>query len=79
MQVSDRFHLIKGFSEALDKYLRRELPLKIEIPMETEMPEEYAILLNKNNRVQRIIYGRNSFEVLKAKVLLHELNRCKNT
>lgn len=33
--------------------------------------------VNKLKVIKRIMYGRNSFELLKAKVLLHEQFRCK--
>lgn len=32
--------------------------------------------VNKIKVIKRIMYGRNSFELLKAKVLFHELFRC---
>ena len=33
--------------------------------------------VNKLKVIKRIMYGRNSFELLKAKVLLHEQFRCE--
>lgn len=33
--------------------------------------------VNKLKVIKRIMYGRNSYELLKAKVLLHEQFRCK--
>ena len=32
IQISDRFHLIKGLSEAINKYMIREFPARVEIP-----------------------------------------------
>ena len=53
-QVSDRFHLIKGLTEAIEKYIIRLYPAKIEIPAVTVQSEEMKRLLNVNNRSQRI-------------------------
>ena len=33
VQVSERFHLIKGLSEAINKYMVREYPARIEVPL----------------------------------------------
>ena len=32
IQISDRFHLIKGLSEVICKYIFREFPARVEIP-----------------------------------------------
>lgn len=54
VQVSDRFHLIKGLCEAIDKYVIRMFPPMLEIPAVTIQTEEMKQLLNINNRVKRI-------------------------
>ncbi|MCR5754147.1 MAG: transposase [Acetatifactor sp.] len=56
-QVSDRFHIIKGLSEAMEKYVIRTYPAKIEIPAVTVQSEEMKRLLNINNRKQRILFA----------------------
>lgn len=57
IQVSDRFHLIKGLSEAIDKYIIRTYPARIEIPAVSEINEELKILLNVKNRAKRIQFA----------------------
>lgn len=57
IQVSDRFHLIKGLSEAIDKYIIRTYPARIEIPVVSETTEEMKILLNINNRSKRVRFA----------------------
>lgn len=37
IQVSDRFHLIKGLSEAINKYIIWEFPARIEIPLRRKL------------------------------------------
>ena len=44
IQVSDRFHLIKGLSEAVNKYITREFPAKVEIPLMEAVSEEMTAL-----------------------------------
>lgn len=62
IQVSDRFHLIKGLSEAIDKYVIRAFPPMIEIPAVTIQTEEMKQLLNVNNRVKRIRFAHEKKE-----------------
>lgn len=57
MQVSDRFHLFKGLSEAVDKYLIRTFPAKIEITAVSPINKEVQDLLNVSNRSKRIKYA----------------------
>lgn len=54
IQVSDRFHLIKGLSEAINRYLIREFPARVEIPLAEAASEEMAALYNTANRPLRI-------------------------
>ena len=57
-QVSDRFHLIKGLSDAIEKFIIRTYPSKIEIPAVSTPNEEIRTLLNVNNRFQRIKFAQ---------------------
>ena len=57
IQVSDRFHLIKGLSEAIDKYIIRTFPARFEIPAVTDQSPEMKQLLNINNRSKRIRFA----------------------
>ena len=57
VQVSDRFHLIKGLSEAINKYMVREFPARIEIPLTEEVSEERKALYNTANRPLRIRFA----------------------
>ena len=44
VQISDRFHLIKGLSEAITKYIVRKFPSRVEISAVTVLtPEMQAI------------------------------------
>lgn len=58
MQVSDRFHLIKGLSEAIDRYIMRTYPIRVEIPTVTVTTEEMKALLNIRNRAMRIRFAQ---------------------
>lgn len=57
IQVSDRFHLIKGLSEAINKYIIREFPARIEILLTGEVSEERKALYNTANRPLRIRFA----------------------
>lgn len=57
VQVSDRFHLIKGLSEAITKYVIRQFPARVEIPLAEAVPEEMAALYNTANRPLRIRFA----------------------
>lgn len=62
IQISDRFHFIKNLSEAVEKYMYRLYPARLEIPatMVTQNPEMQA-LLNTRNRYERIIFSRRKY------------------
>lgn len=59
LQVSDRFHLLKNLSEAVEKYMRRLFPSRLEIPATAaaKSPEMQA-LYDTRNRVERIRFAR---------------------
>ena len=40
LQISDRFHLLKGLSGAIDRYIIRQFPSRVEIPATTEITPE---------------------------------------
>lgn len=56
-QVSDRFHLIKGLSEAINKFMIREFPARVEIPLAEAISEEMVALYNTANRSLRIRFA----------------------
>ncbi|XER08400.1 ISL3 family transposase ISCsa1 [Sporomusa rhizae] len=62
VQVCDRFHLIKNLSEAVEKYMYRLYPARIEIPatIVTQSLEMQA-LLNTRNRHERIMFSRTKY------------------
>ena len=81
VQASDRFHLIKGLSEAINK---SKLQSFVEGILKDLKAIKNGIIYSYNNGlaegsvnkikvIKRIMYGRNSFDLLKAKVLFHEL------
>ncbi len=75
VQVSDRFHLIKGLSEAITKYIIREFPARIEIPLAEEVSEEMKALYNTANRPLRIRFAhqkrKEGLTVADIALLLH--------
>lgn len=74
-QVSDRFHLIKGLSEAINKFIIRELPARVKIPLAETIPEEMVALYNTANRPLRIRFAhkkcKEGLTVSDIALLLH--------
>ena len=50
IQISDRFHLIKGLSEVICKYIIRKFPARVEIPLIESITDEMKVLYNTANR-----------------------------
>ena len=75
VQVSDRFHLIKGLSEAINKYIIREFPARVEIPLTELISDEMAALYNTANRALRIRFAhkkrKEGLTVSDIALLLH--------
>lgn len=75
VQVSDRFHIIKGLTEAVSKYLIREFPARIQIPAVSVNNDEYNQLLDVNNRSKRVAFAHKKHEegltVNEIALLLH--------
>lgn len=75
IQVSDRFHLIKGLSEAISKYVIREFPARVEIPLAEPVSDEMAALYNTANRSLRIRFAhkkrKEGLTVSDIALLLH--------
>lgn len=57
IQISDRFHLIKNLSDAVEKYLHRLFPSRLVIPASSVAPEREA-LYDTRNRAERIIFAQ---------------------
>lgn len=57
VQVSDRFHIIKGLTEAVAKYMIRTFPARIEIPAVSIGTEEILRLHNINTRKERVSFA----------------------
>ena len=57
IQISDRFHLIKNLSDAVERYLHRLFPSRLIIPTDTIDPEMEA-LYDTRNRAERIIFAQ---------------------
>jgi transposase len=76
IQVSDRFHLLKNLSEAVEKYMLRLFPARLEIPATkfTQNPEMQA-LLDTRNRYERIMFVRKKksegLTALEIALLMH--------
>lgn len=62
VQVSDRFHLIKGLSEAINKYIIREFSARVEIPLAEAISDEMAALYNTANRPLRIRFAHKKWK-----------------
>lgn len=75
VQVSGRFHLIKGLSEAINKYIIREFPARVEIPMAEAVSDEMTALYNTANRALRIKFAhkkrKEGLTVSDIALLLH--------
>lgn len=75
-QVSDRFHIIKGLSETIDKYLIRTYPVRLEIPLVSEESDEISHLLDTNNYVERVKFAhekkKQGMTVNEIAFLLHK-------
>lgn len=77
IQISDRFHLIKTLSEAVQKYIIREFPSRVEIPTGKEISEEMRALYDTSNHTQRIRFAHQKreegFTISEISLLLHSL------
>lgn len=75
VQVSCQFHLIKGLSEAINKYIIREFPARAEIPLAEAVSDEMAALYNTANRPLRIRFAhkkrKEGLTVSDIALLLH--------
>ena len=59
VQISDRFHLIKNLSDAVEKYLHRLFPSRLVIPVSSVDLEREA-LYDTRNRAERIIFAQKN-------------------
>lgn len=75
IQISDRFHLIKGLSEVINKYIIREFPARVEIPLTEAISDEMKALYNTSNRSLRIRFAhkkrKEGLTVSDIALLLH--------
>ena len=75
VQASDRPHLIKGLSEAINKYIIREFPVRAGIPLAEAVSGEMAALYNTANRPLRIRFThkkqKEGLAVSDVALLLH--------
>jgi len=76
IQVSDRFHLLKNLSEALEKYMLRLFPARLEIPRtEISQTPEMKALLDTRNRAQRIRFAKRKhsegFTISEIALVMH--------
>ena len=75
IQVSDRFHIIKGMTDAVTRYLIREFPARIEIPAVLVNSDEIKRLQNINNRSERVAFAhqkhKEGLTVNEIALLLH--------
>lgn len=59
LQVSDRFHLLKNLSEAIEQHMREVLPARVAIPaIDGGQNEEMRALYNTRNRTERIRFAQ---------------------
>lgn len=75
VQASDRFRLIKGLSEAINKYITREFSARAEIPLAEAISDEMAAVYNTANRPFRIRFAhkkrKGGLTVSDIALLLH--------
>ena len=74
IQVSDRFHLLKNLSDAVEKYMYRLYPSRLVIPATVINPELQA-LYDTRNRAERIVFAHNKrsegYSINDIALLLH--------
>lgn len=80
IQVSDRFHLLKNLSEAVELYIRKVFPARVDIPSIDEINwQEFEILYNTANRNERILFAKKKinegYSVSDIALLLHSSNK----
>ena len=75
LQISDRFHLIKGLTEAITKYIVRKFPARVEISSVPLLTPEMHVLYDTSNRAQRIKYAhqksKEGLTISEIALLLH--------
>lgn len=75
IQISDRFHLLKGLSEAVNKFIIREFHSRVEIPSISPASPEMLALYETSNRAQRIRFAHKKrkagLTVAEIALLLH--------
>lgn len=74
LQISDRFHLLKNLSGAVEEYMYRLFPSRLVIPAVSQNPEMQA-LYDTRNRTERILFARKKrsegYTVNDIALLLH--------
>ena len=58
LQISDRFHLLKNLSEAVEKYMHRLFPSRLVIPAPEVQNSEMQALYDTRNRAERILFAK---------------------
>ena len=75
VQISDRFHLIKGLSEAVTRFIIRKFPSRLEISAVTVLTPEMQALYDTSNCAQRIKYAhrkrKEGLTIAEIALLLH--------
>lgn len=76
LQVSDRFHLLKNLSEAVERYMKQLFPSRLQIPAtKATMNPQMQALYNTRNRCERIYYARQKrsegYTISDIALLLH--------
>ena len=59
LQISDRFHLLKNLSGAVEEYMYRLFPSRLAVPAVSQNPEMQA-LYDTRNRTERILFARKN-------------------
>ena len=59
LQISDRFHLLKNLSGAVEEYMYRLFPSRLAVPAVSQNPEMQA-LYDTRNRTERILSARKN-------------------
>ena len=74
LQISDRFHLLKNLSGAVEEYMYRLFPSRLAVPAVSQNPEMQA-LYDTRNRTERILFARKKrsegYTVNDIALLLH--------
>ena len=76
IQISDRFHLLKNLSDAVEKYMYRLFPSRLVIPATIKNPQMQA-LYDTRNRAERIMFAHKKHDEGYSTIITFVHQYCK--